>query len=71
MSGIRSRTLSTQHRHYFASAEVAAGGAPRVDVGRLVLQRGAAIVAVGVTIGIAASAIAGPLLAHLQLLADG
>jgi len=36
-----------------------------------VLQRGAAIVAVGVTIGIAASAIAGPLLAHLQLLADG
>jgi predicted permease len=40
-------------------------GAARVDVGRLVLQRGAAIVAVGVTIGLAASAIVGPFLAHL------
>jgi putative ABC transport system permease protein len=40
-------------------------GAARIDVGRLVLQRGAAIVLLGMVIGIAASAMAGPLLAHL------
>ncbi len=40
-------------------------GAARFDVGRLVLQRGAAIVLVGVSIGLVAAALAGPLLAHL------
>ena len=40
-------------------------GAARVDVGRLVLHRGAAIVLLGVIAGLAASAMAGPLLAHL------
>ena len=40
-------------------------GAARMDVGRLVLQRGAAIVLAGVVIGVTASALVGPLLAHL------
>ena len=40
-------------------------GAARIDVGRLVLQRGAVIVLLGVIIGCVASAMAGPLLAHL------
>ena len=40
-------------------------GAARIDVGRLVLQRGAAIVLLGVIAGLVAAAIAGPFLAHL------
>ena len=40
-------------------------GAARFDVGRLVLQRGAAIVLVGAGIGLVAAALVGPLLAHL------
>ena len=40
-------------------------GAARIDVGRLVLQRGAGIVLIGVIAGLVASAMAGPLLAHL------
>jgi ABC-type antimicrobial peptide transport system permease subunit len=40
-------------------------GAARSDVGRLVLRRGAGIVLTGVIAGLAASAIAGPLLANL------
>jgi predicted permease len=40
-------------------------GAARIDVGRLVLKRGTAIVTFGVVIGIAAAAMAGPFLAHL------
>jgi ABC-type antimicrobial peptide transport system permease subunit len=40
-------------------------GAAQSDVGRLVLQRGAAIVLLGVIVGVAAAAIAGPLLANL------
>ena len=40
-------------------------GAGRIDIGRLVLQRGAAIVSLGVAAGLVASAIAGPLLARL------
>jgi putative ABC transport system permease protein len=40
-------------------------GAARLDVGRLVVKRGIIIVLLGVSIGLAASAIAGPLLAHL------
>jgi predicted permease len=40
-------------------------GAARLDVGRLILQRGALVVAIGALVGVAASAIAGPLLAHL------
>jgi ABC-type antimicrobial peptide transport system permease subunit len=40
-------------------------GAGRIDVGRLVLGHGAAIVLVGVAIGLTAALIAGPLLAHL------
>jgi putative ABC transport system permease protein len=43
---------------------LALGAAPS-DVGWLVLRRGAAIVALGFIVGLAASAIAGPLLAHL------
>ena len=40
-------------------------GAAGIDVGRLVLQRGAATVLLGLIVGLAASAMAGPLLAHL------
>jgi predicted permease len=40
-------------------------GAGRIDVGRLVLQRGALIVLLGAAVGVAASGLAGPLLAHL------
>jgi len=40
-------------------------GAARSDVGGLVLRRGAAIVLLGVAAGLVASAIAGPLIAHL------
>jgi predicted permease len=40
-------------------------GAARVDVGRLVLRRGAAIVMIGAVIGIAAAAMAGRFLSHL------
>jgi predicted permease len=40
-------------------------GATRSDVGRLVMQRGTVIVSLGVTFGLAASAVAGPLLASL------
>jgi hypothetical protein len=40
-------------------------GAARFDVGRLVLRRGGGIVLLGVTVGLVASAIAGPLLADL------
>jgi ABC-type antimicrobial peptide transport system permease subunit len=40
-------------------------GAARTDVGRLVLERGAIIVLLGVIAGLAASAIAGPYLAYL------
>jgi predicted permease len=40
-------------------------GAARVDVGRLVFQRGLVLVLLGASIGLVASAIAGPLLAHL------
>ena len=40
-------------------------GAARLDVGRLVLARGAVIVLVGLSLGLAAAAIAGPLFSHL------
>ena len=40
-------------------------GAARIDIGRLVLQRGAGIVLIGAIAGLVASAMAGPLLAHL------
>jgi len=40
-------------------------GAARMDVGRLVLRRGVAIVAIGAAAGLAAGAAAGPLLANL------
>ena len=40
-------------------------GASRADVGRLVFRRGAAIVSIGIAAGLAACALAGPLLAHL------
>jgi predicted permease len=40
-------------------------GAARTDVGRLVLKRGAAIVALGLALGLIAAASAGPFLAHL------
>ena len=40
-------------------------GAARFDIGRLVLHRGAAIVLLGMVAGLVASAISGPLLAHL------
>jgi putative ABC transport system permease protein len=40
-------------------------GAARLDLGRLILQRGAAIVLLGVVVGLIASAIVGPFLAHL------
>jgi predicted permease len=40
-------------------------GASRADVGRLVLRRGAMMVAIGAAAGLAACVIAGPLLAHL------
>jgi ABC-type antimicrobial peptide transport system permease subunit len=40
-------------------------GAARLDVGRLVVQRGIIIVLLGVSFGLVASAMAGPLLAHL------
>jgi putative ABC transport system permease protein len=40
-------------------------GAARIDVGRLVLLRGVAIVAVGAVTGLVASVMAGPFLAHL------
>jgi predicted permease len=40
-------------------------GAARIDVGRLVLQRGGGIVLMGAIAGIAVSTLAGPLLAHL------
>jgi predicted lysophospholipase L1 biosynthesis ABC-type transport system permease subunit len=40
-------------------------GASRAEVGRLVLRRGASIVAIGAAIGLGACVLAGPLLAHL------
>jgi putative ABC transport system permease protein len=40
-------------------------GAARIDVGRLVLQRGAAIVLIGVSAGVATSTVAGPVLSSL------
>jgi predicted permease len=40
-------------------------GAARIDVGRLVLHRGAMLVFAGVAIGLTGAAIAGPFLAHL------
>lgn len=40
-------------------------GAARVEVGRLVLQRGAAVVVLGVVAGLAGSASVGPLLAYM------
>jgi hypothetical protein len=40
-------------------------GAARIDVGRLVLQRGAIIVLIGVSAGLAAAVMAGPLLSSL------
>jgi predicted permease len=40
-------------------------GAARTDVGQLVLRRGACIVLLGAAVGLVASAIVGPLLAHL------
>jgi ABC-type antimicrobial peptide transport system permease subunit len=40
-------------------------GAARMDVGRLVLRHGAAIVLMGVAAGLAGAALAGPFLAHM------
>ena len=40
-------------------------GAAGIDVGRLVLQRGAIVVTLGVVVGLVASTSAGPLLAHM------
>jgi putative ABC transport system permease protein len=40
-------------------------GAERIHVGRLVLERGAAIVLLGVIVGLIAAALVGPFLAHL------
>ena len=40
-------------------------GAARVDVGRLVFARGAALVAAGIAVGLAAAVMAGPFVAHL------
>jgi putative ABC transport system permease protein len=40
-------------------------GAARVEVGRLVLQRGVAVVLLGVAVGLAATTGTGPLLAHM------
>ena len=40
-------------------------GAARVDVGKLVLQRGAAIVLIGLLVGLAAASVTGPLLSSL------
>jgi predicted permease len=40
-------------------------GATRSDVGRLVFQRGGAIVTIGVVIGLIAALLSGPLLAHM------
>jgi putative ABC transport system permease protein len=40
-------------------------GASRADIGGLVFRRGTAIVALGITTGLAACVVAGPFLAHL------